>query len=289
MINSMTGYARQQHLITDKLQVTIEIRSVNHRYLELSLRLPDALGPIEQRLRNLIKARMQRGKVDCSIKLNENEDQQAGLSLNQPLITSLLTQCATLQQQISHPSPFSALDLLRWPGVITRTEALNESVHESLVRAFEITLDDFCASRQREGAQLKGLIQERLASMRHHIRQVQRRLPEITQLYRQKLLQRLAELKLDLQQERIEQEVLLLAQKIDISEEVDRISAHCNEIEHILDTGSAIGRRLDFLMQELNRESNTLASKSNHIDNTRAAIELKVLIEQMREQIQNIE
>lgn len=289
MISSMTGYARHQQPLTDSLQVVIELRSVNHRYLELSVRLPDTLSPIEHQLRNQIKTRIQRGKVDCSIKLSNTENQQNRLCLNQALIDDVLTHCRAIQQKLDSPAPLSALDLLRWPGVVTPAENLNEAIHESITEALDVTLNAFCASRLREGAQLQGFIRERLLPIRTHIQQIQRRIPELNQLYRHKLLSRLAELNLDLQHERIEHEVVLLAQKIDISEEVDRISAHCNEIEHILVTGGAIGRRLDFLMQELNRETNTLASKSSHIDNTRAVIELKVLIEQMREQIQNIE
>lgn len=289
MISSMTGFARQQRSLVNDVQLIIEIRSVNHRYLELALRLPENLYSLETQLRNQLKTRIQRGKIDCTVKLIETETSRKELSLNTALIDTLLKQCASINQSLPNPAPLSALDILRWPGVINTCVPEDRDLQDQVLQLFDFTLNEFCATRAREGAALQQCLLDKIQPIRTHIEHIHSRMPELARAYRHKLLERLAELELDVRSERIEQELVIVAQKIDITEELDRISSHSDEIERILNTGGAAGRRLDFLMQELNREANTLASKSNHIDNTRAAVELKVLIEQMREQIQNIE
>lgn len=289
MISSMTGFARQQRSLENDVQLIIEIRSVNHRYLDLALRLPENLHSLETQLRNQLKTKIQRGKIDCTVKLIETETSRKELSLNTALIDTLLKQCASINQSLPNPAPLSALDILRWPCVINTCVLEDRDLQDQVLQLFDFTLNELCATRAREGAALQQCLLDKIQPIRTNIEHIHSRMPELTRAYRHKLLERLAELELDVRSERIEQELVIVAQKIDITEELDRISSHSDEIERILNTGGAAGRRLDFLMQELNREANTLASKSNHIDNTRAAVELKVLIEQMREQIQNIE
>mgnify|MGYP001035981960 CR=1 FL=1 len=288
MIRSMTGFSRQQSNL-DETQLVWEVRSVNHRYLELAIRLPDNLRHLEEAVRKQLKNHLQRGKIECSLKLNHLGSEHGSIQINQTLLENLVQHCETLNQQLSNPAPLSAIELLQWPGATQEMKVDGSLLAEKILDLLNTTLIDLSASREREGLSLKGFLQERNQSIQEQTNAIRERLPELSSRYREKLLSRLNELDLDTHNERIEQELVIIAQKLDISEELDRLQHHCEEVTRVLEKGGAVGRRLDFLMQEFNREANTLASKSNSNDNTLSAVELKVLIEQMREQVQNIE
>lgn len=289
MIRSMTAFARQsaQH---DWGSLVWEIRSVNHRYLEPSFKLPEPLRRIENDLRELLRQHLNRGKVECSLRLQQQTTRaSANLTINEELLAQIIQAGKTVQQQLQHPAELNALELLRWPGIITEADDDHDAICEQALSAFKSTLQQLSESRQREGEQLKKFIEQRLDNITPIIDAVKVQLPQILQAQRQKLQQRLAEFKIELDSDRLEQEMVILAQKADVDEELDRLGAHLQEVRRVLAKGGACGRRLDFLMQELNREANTLSSKSIVSNTTQAAVELKVLIEQMREQIQNIE
>ena len=288
MIRSMTGFSRQQAHI-NSTQLVWEIRSVNHRYLELSVRLPESLRGLEQAARQQLKGQLQRGKVECSLKLDSLDNELGNIQVNQALLDNLVQHCEELNQKLSKPAPLSAIDLLQWPGATQQTKTDGSMLEEKALELLNTAIEDLNACREREGLALQGFLQERNQAIQKQTQAIRSRLPELTKAYRDKLLARLNEIDIETRSERIEQELAIIAQKLDISEELDRLDSHCQEVVRVLKEGGAVGRRLDFLMQELNREANTLASKSNNIDNTLASVELKVLIEQMREQVQNIE
>lgn len=289
MIRSMTAFARQPSQ-QQWGSLVWEIRSVNHRYLEPSFKLPETLRHIENDLRELLRNQLSRGKVECSLRVqlqaSSNTDQ---LTINEPLLAQVIKAGKTVQQQLARPAELDALQLLQWPGVIIEQDADSELICKQALACFQTTLQQLLESRSREGAQLKQFIEQRLDAIAGITGDVKAQLPQILQAQRHKLQQRLAELKAELDSDRLEQEMVILAQKADVDEELDRLNAHLTEVRRVLNKGGACGRRLDFLMQELNREANTLSSKSIVSNTTQAAVELKVLIEQMREQIQNIE
>ncbi|MDG1772951.1 MAG: YicC family protein [Oceanicoccus sp.] len=289
MIRSMTAFARQasQH---DWGSLIWEIRSVNHRYLEPSFKLPESMRRLENDLRERLRKTLSRGKVECSLRVQF----QAGggssqLSINTELLTQLISAGESVQQQLNEPSALNPLQLLQWPGIMSEPETDSDLMCEQALALFQVTLEQLVESREREGAALKLFIEQRLDTIGDITAAVKQQLPKILQAQRQKLQERLQELKTELNEDRLEQEMVILAQKADVDEELDRLDAHLIEVRRVLNKGGACGRRLDFLMQELNREANTLSSKSIVTDTTQAAVELKVLIEQMREQIQNIE
>ncbi len=289
MIRSMTAFARQasQH---DWGSLIWEIRSVNHRYLEPSFKLPESMRRLENDLRERLRKTLSRGKVKCSLRVQF----QAGggssqLSINTELLTQLISAGESVQQQLNEPSALNPLQLLQWPGIMSEPETDSDLMCEQALALFQVTLEQLVESREREGAALKLFIEQRLDTIGDITAAVKQQLPKILQAQRQKLQERLQELKTELNEDRLEQEMVILAQKADVDEELDRLDAHLIEVRRVLNKGGACGRRLDFLMQELNREANTLSSKSIVTDTTQAAVELKVLIEQMREQIQNIE
>ena len=289
MIRSMTAFARQSSEF-DWGSLVWEIRSVNHRYLEPSFKLPEAMRNIENALREKLREQLNRGKIECSLRMNIH----AGGSLARPIInTELLQQivdaCELIRKQTKQSATINPLQLLQWPGILSEPETNNSIVSEQVLAFFQLSLEQLQESREREGAVLKEFIEQRLATVADITLAVRQQLPIILDAQRQKLRERLQELKTDLDPERLEQEMVILAQKADVDEELDRLDTHINEVRRVLAKGGACGRRLDFLMQELNREANTLSSKSIVSDTTQAAVELKVLIEQMREQIQNIE
>jgi uncharacterized protein (TIGR00255 family) len=290
MIRSMTAFARQASQQTWGSLIW-EIRSVNHRYLEPGFKLPESMRRIENELRELLRRRITRGKLECTLRLQQdNGDQTAAISINEALLSQLIRASQTVQQQLPQPAAkLNPLELLQWPGVIINQQADSEQLCQLALQVFAQSLDQLLESRQREGAQLKQFIEQRLDAIAVITADVKQQLPQILQQQRQKLQQRLAELTADFDNDRLEQEMVLLAQKADVDEELDRLDAHLLEVRRVLKKGEACGRRLDFLMQELNREANTLSSKSIVSNTTQAAVELKVLIEQMREQIQNIE
>ncbi|MFA7554592.1 MAG: YicC/YloC family endoribonuclease [Spongiibacteraceae bacterium] len=289
MIRSMTAFARQptQH---DWGTLIWEIRSVNHRYLEPSFKLPEALRRLENPLREQLRNTLSRGKLECALRLQINSGNDNGqFTINQTLLSQVIAAGETIQQQLQQAAAINPMELLQWPGVIASNETDDDVIYHHALTAFQIALQQLIESREREGANLKQFIEQRLDAIADITTTVKQQLPHILQTQRQKLSERLGELKAELNPDRLEQEMVILAQKADVDEELDRLGAHLTEVRRVLNQGGACGRRLDFLMQELNREANTLSSKSIVSDTTQAAVELKVLIEQMREQIQNIE
>jgi uncharacterized protein (TIGR00255 family) len=287
-MSSMTAFSRQQK-DEDWGSLTWEIRSVNHRYLETSLRLPEPFRGLEAAIRDLIRKKLSRGKVDCQLRYTPGDVENTDFNLNRDLINKLMTVSDELESIASNASPLSRIEILKWPGVLTSPETDVSTIEIQAFSLLQSALDDLISNREREGAELKGLIEKRLQSIREIVVAVREKMPEILANQKQTLLERLADLKADLEPSRLEQEVALLAQKADVDEELDRLDAHLKEVERVLSMAGQKGRRLDFLMQELNREANTLSSKSIVADTTLNTVELKVLIEQMREQIQNIE
>ena len=286
LIQSMTAFGRVERQ-TRWGAAMCEMRSVNHRYLEITLRLPDDLRALETMLRDRISARLSRGKVECMVRLDRQEAAEEGLAINQPLVQQLLAAARSLP--ITNPAPLHPLDVLRWPGVLGRTALDLAAVTEPMLELIDATLDTVIDTRRREGERMQALILERCATVSTIAATTRRLMPEIIRNIRERYLQRARELELKLDAERLEQEILLLVQKLDVAEELDRLEAHVAEVRHVLAQEQPAGRRLDFLMQELNREANTLGSKSGNLESSNASVDLKVLIEQIREQIQNVE
>ena len=286
MIHSMTGYARKEFK-GDWGSAVWEIRSVNQRYLETYLRLPEQLRGLEPILRERFRKQLERGKVECNLRF-ESQTANAQIHVNEALAEQLIDNALWVIDRAGQ-GQLNPLDVLRWPGVIAAEEQDMDELNTILLAGFDEVLAQFVESRQSEGEKLKVLIEQRLEGIQGEITKVRALMPQILTWQRQKLIDRLAEAKLELEPTRVEQEIIMLAQRIDVAEELDRLGMHITETHKILKKGGACGRRLDFMMQEFNRESNTLGSKSINADTTQSAVELKVLIEQMREQIQNIE
>ncbi len=287
-IHSMTAFARAEAR-TELGLLAIEIRSVNSRHLEPGFRLPDALREREFAWRERLRQRVARGKVELSARYEAASGLADGVELDRELVQQLLAASSEIEQMARHIGPVSPVELMRMPGVLKTREPDQAAVLTQADALLEQALTDFIAMRAREGAVLHGLIEERLQGLCAEVDKVRERLPGILRHFREKLVLRLAEIRAELVAERVEQEVVLFAQKLDVSEELDRLLAHVAEIRRVLAGGGAVGRRLDFLMQELNREANTLGSKAVTADSSWSSVELKVLIEQMREQIQNLE
>ncbi len=264
-----------------------EMRSVNHRYLEVTLRLPDDLRALEPVIRDRIQARLGRGKVECMLRLDRQEGGTETPTVNEAVVQQLLAAVRALP--IDNPAPLSPLDILRWPGVLGRPAPDIALLTEPVLALLDATLDLLVETRRREGARIRELLLERCAALASITDAARRRLPGIITGIRERYLQRARELELALDPERLEQEILLLVQKLDVAEELDRLEAHVAEVQRVLDQPQPAGRRLDFLMQELNREANTLGSKAGTLESSNASVDLKVLIEQMREQVQNVE
>jgi uncharacterized protein (TIGR00255 family) len=288
MIYSMTGFAMATREL-GRGALNLELRSVNHRYLDVQLRLPEELRLLESALRELIVSGVTRGKVDCRLSL----EPVAGVSQTPQLNAELLRQLIELSRSVKATLPdarsLSVADILRWPGLLESDALSPESLREACLSLLQQALDELNASRQREGEKLKRLLLERIEKMTRLVAEVAPRIPEIVTAYQEKLGARLAEALINREDDRIRQEFALFAAKVDVDEELTRLSTHLDESRQILERGGAVGKRLDFLMQELNREANTLGSKSIDSGMSKVAMELKVLIEQMREQIQNIE
>ncbi len=267
-----------------------EIRSVNHRYLDIALRLPDSFRFLEGEIRNRIGLGAKRGRLDVILVQKKNQVAETGLELDIEVLRKLLVASAKVEALHGKPlGNFTAIELLRWPGVLRESDTDREQLAPLLLELLGEAMDKLVSVRANEGAQLGELIGARCLKMREHIAAVQKRLPEVQAGLRQKMLARLAEITARPDQDRLEQELVYLAQKMDVAEELDRLEAHISETLKTLRQKEPAGRRLDFLLQEMNREANTLGSKSADTETTRASVELKVLIEQMREQIQNIE
>ena len=289
MPRSMTGFARREAKLPWGT-VVWEIRSVNHRYLEPSFRLPEDFREIEPALRDAMRKALQRGKVEASLSIQWEQAGEAELGLNLDKVAQLTKAAQQINGLLGEvAAPVNALEILRWPGVIQKQELDREALQADVLKLFDGALDGLIEHRSREGAELEQLILQRLDGVSAQVINVRGRMPEILAAQREKLQAKLANLQVELDPERLEQEIVLLAQKADVDEELDRLDTHVLEVKRSLKQTDSLGRRLDFLMQELNREANTLSSKSIVSDTTQAAVELKVLIEQMREQVQNIE
>ncbi|WP_026376089.1 YicC/YloC family endoribonuclease [Aestuariibacter salexigens] len=287
MIYSMTAFSRHE-VKADWGNAVWEIRSVNQRYLETYFRLPEQFRGLEPVLRERFRSKLARGKVECALRFSANDAAVGKLNLNEELAKQLL-HAADWVQSHGQSTGVNPVDILRWPGVVAAEEADMDSIQADMLAGFDTALNDFIDARATEGSTLKTLIEQRLDGIEVEVAKVSERMPEIIDWQRERLTSRFEEAKIELDETRLEQEMILLAQKVDVAEELDRLTSHIKETRKILNKGGACGRRLDFMMQEFNRESNTLGSKSIHTDITQSAVELKVLIEQMREQIQNIE
>jgi uncharacterized protein (TIGR00255 family) len=288
MIRSMTAFATREAQ-TPSGQLVWELRSVNHRFLELGLRVPEEFRALEPRLRERASARITRGKVDVALRWRPQAGAAATLRLNEPLAAELARLAREIAGRVPDLAPGTRLEALAWPGMIIEPEADSTSLHEAALAAFDAALDDFLATREREGDRLRAVLVERLDQIAAIAARIKEWLPEIRIALRARLDAKLAELKQPLDPGRLEQETVLGLQKIDVDEELDRLAAHVAEARRILDRPEPAGRRLDFLLQEFNREANTLGSKSVDTRTSQSSVELKVLIEQLREQVQNLE
>lgn len=288
MIHSMTGYASAARTL-EHCVLGVEMRSVNSRYLDITFRLPEELRGIESQLRELIGSKVNRGKVECRASLSYLPAAQRLLDLNDELLQRLAAAARHVQQHIPDARALQVADILRWPGVIGEPDVSLDALGTACRELVEEALGDFNASRAREGDKLAQTILDRAARMQALVDAIAPKVPALVKAYGDKLAARLVEAGLNPDDDRMRQEIVLFASKIDVDEELSRLGAHIKELQHVLAKGGAVGRRLDFLMQELNREANTLGSKSADLECTQAAVELKVLIEQMREQVQNIE
>ena len=288
MIRSMTGFARRERQGPWGTLVC-ELRTVNHRYLEISLRLPDDLKSLDNDVRQTITAALRRGKVDANLYLKSSTGSQQTIEIDTALLDQLAARVSDVRTRIADAAPPNALDLLRWPGVIRDAEVDTKPVLAAAIDLLKEALVELNDTRYREGQRIRELLLSRCTAMRAQVQNVKTRLPEISQRLRERITERISQLGVTPDQERLEQELVLYAHKMDVDEEMDRLAAHLDEVTSVLDSSEPAGRRLDFLMQELNREANTLSSKSQDTETTRAAVDMKVLIEQMREQVQNVE
>jgi uncharacterized protein (TIGR00255 family) len=286
MIHSMTGYARKEFKGQWGTAVW-EIRSVNQRYLETYFRLPESFRSLESILRERLRQGLERGKIECNLRF-ESQANQGQLQVNEAFAEQLIDNALWVIDRAGQGT-LNPVDILRWPGVMEGAEQDMDALNTELLAAFDTVFKEFIAARQAEGEKLKEVLELRLAAVATEAAKVGAQMPAILDWQRQRIIDRLADANIDLEPARVEQEIVLLAQKIDVAEELDRLNMHVTETRKILSKGGACGRRLDFMMQEFNRESNTLASKSINAEVTQSAVELKVLIEQMREQIQNVE
>lgn len=288
MVRSMTAFARQE-LLKNWGTLTLELRSVNHRYLDVSMRMPEDFRNLEAKIREKISAKLARGKIDVGLKFTRAEAGATELLIDKDLVQQISDASREIDRILYNPGHVSSMEILRWPGVIKTPELDSSELTAALFELLEITLDDMLKGREREGGKLAELISLRCQSISEVIVNIKKRLPEIMQIWREKLLTRIQDASVEVDENRLEQELVIIAQKTDVDEELDRLTTHIIEVERVLKDENPIGRRLDFLMQELNREANTLGSKSIDTETTKASVDLKVFIEQMREQIQNIE
>lgn len=287
MVHSMTAFARAERAGAHGT-LSWELRSVNHRYLEPHLRLPDAFRELEGAVREALRAGLSRGKVECTLRWNEESASQAP-RLDLARAGELIEAAQAVAALISQPAPIDPLQVLALPGVMVSEGVDPQAMQASALELFNEALTEMKTGRAREGAELAKLINDRLDAMAEDISALRGQVPQMLAAYRQKILDRFTEMRAELDPMRLEQELVLLAQKSDVAEELDRLATHVREVRRVLASPGAAGRRLDFLMQELNREANTLGSKAFDPRSTQAAVNLKVLIEQMREQVQNIE
>jgi uncharacterized protein (TIGR00255 family) len=288
MIYSMTGYATGARELGFGV-LNVEIRSVNHRYLDIQFRMPDDLRAIEPQLREQLTGKLNRGKVECRISFGLAAGSTQLPELNEGLLQQLVGLSARVRAALPEASEMHVSDVLRWPGMLGAEALPLEELRTACSELVQSVLEEFATSRAREGEKLRAMLSERAAAMEQRVAEVAPRMPEVLAAFREKLATRLKEAIANSDDERVRQEVVLFANRIDVDEELTRLATHISELKRVLDQGGVVGKRLDFLMQELNREANTLGSKSVDIAVTQASMGLKVLIEQMREQVQNIE
>lgn len=288
MIRSMTAFSHRE-LTTEHATLNWEARTVNHRYLDISLRLPEEFRSLESNFREIIQQALKRGKVEATLRFNPTAGNTSEIRINEPLARALIIACRQLEAITANPEPLKAVDILRWPGVTQDVPPDMDILAAHAKALLQNTLDDLLETREREGKRLADFIYQRCDQIAEIIVRIRKHRPGIIAAQREKILNRIEELKISPDYNRIEQELVILAQRLDVDEELDRLMAHLDEINEVLERDEPIGRRLDFLMQELNREANTLSSKSNDAETTQAAVDLKVMIEQMREQVQNLE
>jgi uncharacterized protein (TIGR00255 family) len=287
MIYSMTGYAVASRELKSAV-LTVELRSVNHRYLDIQFRLPDELRAAEPALREMLAARLNRGKIECRIAFAPAQGGR-GADLDDELLQHVIALSARVRAALPEARDLSVADILRWPGMLGAETLELDELRGVCRELLQGVLQDFTVTRAREGEKLKAMLLARAAAMEQHVKDVAPRVPEVIAAFQEKLATRLREALGNSEDDRVRQEVVLFANKIDVDEELTRLGAHIGELRRILDKGGAVGKRLDFLMQELNREANTLGSKGVDLSVSQVAMNLKLLIEQMREQIQNIE
>lgn len=288
MAKSMTAFAYREQA-TSNGTVSWEIRSVNHRYLDLNLRLPDEFRHQETNYRDFLKKKLKRGKLEIHLRFQREAQKASEIKVNEALARALIIASREIEQLLESPKSLSALDILQWPGVTQESQFIIDEVLPVIEQCLRSAIDDLLDARLREGVRLAEFVFQRCDQIAEIVMQIRRHRPAIVSGLRTKILQRIEELNVTPDLDRLEQELVILTQRLDVDEELDRLMAHLDEINAILERDEAIGRRLDFLMQELNREANTLASKSHDAQTTQWAVDLKVLIEQMREQIQNLE
>ncbi|RJG12873.1 YicC family protein [Pseudomonas cavernicola] len=287
MVHSMTAFARIERASANGT-LSWELRSVNHRYLEPQLRLPESFRDLEGAVREALRQGLSRGKVECTLRFAE-ETAGKPLQVDRERAAQLVAAAESVASLIKQPAPLNPLEVLAWPGVLVADATDPQALNNAALELFTHALSELKNGREREGAELAKLLNERLDNITDEVSALRELIPQMLAAQRQKILDRCAEMQAELDPQRLEQELVLLAQKSDVAEELDRLSTHVTEVRRVLKAGGAAGRRLDFLMQELNREANTLGSKAFDTRSTQAAVNLKVLIEQMREQVQNIE
>lgn len=287
MVHSMTAFARSEQARPEGT-LSWELRSVNHRYLEPHLRLPDSFCDLEGAVRDALRQGLSRGKVECTLRFSE-EQRANSLQVDTQRLEQLLGAVRQISTLLPEGAPLNPLEVLAWPGVLGAASIDTAALNAAALQLFNETLAQLKQGREREGTDLARLLNERLDSITAEVAALRELVPQMLAGQRQKILERCADMQVELDPQRLEQELVLLAQKSDVAEELDRLQTHVTEVRRVLKGGGAAGRRLDFLMQELNREANTLGSKAFDTRSTQAAVNLKVLIEQMREQVQNIE
>lgn len=287
MIRSMTAFSRVA-ATDEQSELVWELRSVNHRYLEAHFRLPEEMRVLEPQIRERLARRLGRGKIDCALRY-KSKGTAGRLQINQVLADQVLLAAAKLHQDMPGAEPARVMDVLNWPGILEPVKPNLGPAQQAAAELLEQAIDELVQTREREGERLQELISARCQSMREQVERARIRMPQVLEQLRERLRNRLAELSGDLDSDRLEQEMVMMAQRLDVDEEMDRLNTHLDEVESVLQRDEPVGRRLDFLMQELNREGNTLGSKSADSETTAISVEMKVLIEQMREQVQNCE
>ncbi len=287
-MQSMTSFARRE-MKTGRGVLSWELRTLNHRYLDLGLRLPEEFRALEMPVRERIAASVRRGKLEGALRLQSETSAAPEFTLNEPLLDRLLESLAQVESRMGNPARPASIELLKWPNMLQTVELDPGLLHEEALNLLDETLEELATVRTREGAMIRELMILRCAEIGEQTNLVQQRVPAILEQHRVRLRARLDEIETGYDQGRLEQELLYITQKADVQEELDRLKSHLDEVVRVLDEEGPIGRRLDFLMQELNREANTLGSKSMDASTTRASVDMKVAIEQMREQVQNIE